>query len=115
MPLVSDADEDLKDPKAKVTSAILAYGVGMQVELSSSAYDTINNYLEQAQESGGSASIFGFNIGLGDSDNLNQTSTVTFDDVKNASSGTTITIPASNNSYPTLLAVVGESIPQPNN
>ncbi|KAJ4123177.1 hypothetical protein NW768_009705 [Fusarium equiseti] len=115
MPLVSNADENLKKPMAHVTKAVLAYGVGMQVNLSEDAFSTINDYLEKAQETGGSASIFGFNIGLGGSADSGQTSTVTFDDVKNASSGNTITIPPSDNSYPTLLAVVGESIPTSDN
>jgi len=115
MPLVSNADGDLKDPKAKVTTAVLAYGVGMQVNLSEEASNTINDYLEKARQTGGSASIFGFNIGLGGSADSVQTSTTTFDDVKNASSGNTITIPPSDDSYPTLLAVVGESIPVPSN
>ncbi|CAG7565813.1 unnamed protein product [Fusarium equiseti] len=113
MPLVPNADENLRKPKAYVTTAVLAYGVGMEVNLSSSASSTINNYLEKARSTGGSASIFGFNIGLGGSANSSQTSTTTFDQVKSASSGTSIKIPPSDNAYPTLLAAFGESIPLP--
>ena len=113
MPLVDDADKSLRDPSAYVTTAFLAYGVGLSISLNSSAASQVHDYISKASSSGGSASIFGFNIGLGGSVETSNTSTVTFDDVKNASSGTTINIPASDNAYPTLLAVVGTSLPTP--
>jgi hypothetical protein len=113
MPLVDDADQSLRDPSAYVTTAILAYGVGLSVKLNSTTSSQIHDYLSKASSSGGSASIFGYNIGLGGSAETSNTSTVTFDDVKNASSGTTISIPPSDNAYPTLLAVVGTSLPTP--
>ncbi|KAI8269951.1 hypothetical protein K4K58_012854 [Colletotrichum sp. SAR11_239] len=115
MPIVANADPNLSKPMAFVNQAILAYGVGMEVKLSSSATSTINNYMDKAKSSGGSASIFGFNIGLGGAANSTQTSTTTFDQVKNASSGTGFTIPPSDNAYPTLLGVFGQAIPLPEN
>ncbi|KAI8302262.1 hypothetical protein K4K59_000600 [Colletotrichum sp. SAR11_240] len=115
MPIVANADPNLSKPMAFVNQAILAYGVGMDVKLSSSAASTINNYMDKARSSGGSASIFGFNIGLGGAASSTQTSTTTFDQVKNASSSTGFTIPPSDNAYPTLLGVFGQAIPLPEN
>ncbi|EWG44669.1 hypothetical protein FVEG_05674 [Fusarium verticillioides 7600] len=115
MPIVANADPNLSKPMAFVNQAILAYGVGMEVKLSSSSASTINNYMEKARSSGGSASIFGFNIGLGGAASSTQTSTTTFDQVKNASSSTGFTIPPSDNAYPTLLGVFGQAIPLPKN
>lgn len=115
MPIIDKADPNLNKPVAFVSQAILAYGVGMQVKLSSSAASSIRGYMEKASSTGGSASIFGFNIGLGGSKNTTQTSTTTFDGIKNASSSTGFTIPPSNNAYPTLLAVFGQSLPLPSN
>ncbi|KAJ0381887.1 hypothetical protein COL922a_013660, partial [Colletotrichum nupharicola] len=114
-PIVANADPNLSKPMAFVNQAILAYGVGMEVKLSSSAASTINNYLEKARSSGGSASMFGFNIGLGDAADSTQTSTITFDQVQNGSSSTGFTIPPSDNAYPTLLGVFGQAIPLPEN
>ncbi|CAI0650207.1 unnamed protein product [Colletotrichum noveboracense] len=114
-PIVANADPNLSKPMAFVDQAILAYGVGMEVKLSSSAASTINNYLEKARSSGGTASIFGFNIGLGDAADSTQTSTITFDQVQNASSSTGFTIPPSDNAYPTLLGVFSQAIPLPEN
>ncbi|KAH7274921.1 hypothetical protein FSOLCH5_006306 [Fusarium solani] len=113
MPLVANADPNLSKPMAFINQAVLAYGVGMQVNLSSSASSMINNYLEKAQSTGGSASIFGFNIGLGGSASSSQTSTTTFEQVKRASSGTSLVIPPADNAYPTLLAAFGQAIPLP--
>ncbi|EXF84414.1 hypothetical protein CFIO01_02729 [Colletotrichum fioriniae PJ7] len=113
LPIVADADPNLSKPMAVVNQAILAYGVGMEVKLSSSAASTINNYMDKASSSGGRASIFGFNIGLGGDANSTQTSTTTFDQVKDASSSTIFTIPPSDNSNPTLLGVFGQAIPLP--
>ncbi|KAK7402435.1 hypothetical protein QQX98_011824 [Neonectria punicea] len=113
MPIVANADPNLSKPMAFVNQAVLAYGVGMQVNLSSSASSTINNYLQKAKSTGGSASIFGFNIGLGGSASSSQTSTTTFDQVKKASSGTSLVIPPADNAYPTLLAAFGQAIPLP--
>ncbi|KXH34358.1 hypothetical protein CSIM01_00269 [Colletotrichum simmondsii] len=115
LPIVANADPNLSKPMAFVNQAILAYGVGMEVKLSSSAASTINNYMDKARSSGGSASIFGFNIGLGGAADSTQTSTTTFDQVKNASSSTGFTIPPSDNAYPTLLGVFGQAIPLPEN
>lgn len=113
MPVVSTADPSLSQPAAYVTQAVLAYGVGMQVNTNSTTASQIHNYLQKASSSGGSASIFGFNIGLGGSFGISNSSTTTFDQVTSASSGSTITIPPSDNAYPTLLAVIGESLPVP--
>ncbi|OBS29442.1 hypothetical protein FPOA_03378 [Fusarium poae] len=115
MPIVANADPNLSKPMAFVNQVILAYGVGMEVKLSSSAASSIHNYMEKARSTGGSASIFGFNIGLGGAANSTQTSTTTFDQVKDASSSTGFTIPPSDNAYPTLLGVFGQSIPLPKN
>ncbi|KAF4339516.1 hypothetical protein FBEOM_6578 [Fusarium beomiforme] len=114
MPIVDNADPNLKKPMAFIDKAVLAYGVGMTIKLSSSSCSTISNYLEKASSTGGYATLFGFNIGLGGNDSY-QTSTTTFDQVKSASSSTTITIPPSDNAYPTLLAAFGQSIPLPSN
>lgn len=113
MPIVANADPNLSKPMAFVTQAVLAYGVGMEVKLSSSAASTINNYLDQARQRKGSASIFGFNIGLGGDASSTQTLIANFDQVKSASSGTGFTIPPSDNAYPTLLGVFGQAIPLP--
>ncbi|KAF4783504.1 hypothetical protein HER10_EVM0010722 [Colletotrichum scovillei] len=115
LPIVANADPSLRKPMAVVNQAILAYGVGMEVKLSSSAASTINNYMDKASSNGGRASIFGFNIGLEGDANSTQTSTTTFDQVKSASSSTSFTIPPSDNSNPTLLGVIGQAIPLPNN
>jgi hypothetical protein len=113
MPIVANADPNLSKPMAFVNQAVLSYGVGMQVNLSSSAARSIHNYLQKAQSTGGSACIFGFNIGLGGKASSSQTSTTTFDQVKNASSSTSIVIPPADNAYPTLLAAFGQAIPLP--
>ncbi|RSL82843.1 hypothetical protein CEP51_004899 [Fusarium floridanum] len=113
MPIVSNADPNLSKPMAFINQVVMAYGVGMQVNLSSSAMKSINTYLQKAQSTGGSASIFGFNIGLGGSASSSQSSTTTFDQVKQASSGTTLVIPPSDNGYPTMLAAWGQSLPLP--
>lgn len=114
-PIVATADPNLSKPMAFVNQAILAYGVGMEVKLSSSAASTINNYMEKARFSGGSASIFGFNISLGGAADSTQTSTTSFDQIQNASSSTSFTIPPSDNAYPILLGVFGQAIPLPLN
>lgn len=113
MPVVANADPNLSKPMAFINQAVLAYGVGMQVNLSSQASSMINNYLQKAQSTGGSASIFGFNIGLGGSASTSQTSTTTFEQVTEASSGTSLVIPPADNAYPTLLAAFGQAIPLP--
>lgn len=112
MPLVDDADQSLRNPSAYITTAFFAYGDGLSISLNSSASSQVHYYLQKAPSSGGSASIFGFNIGLGGSVETSNTSTVTFDDITNVSSGTTINIPL-DNAYPTLLAVIGTSLPTP--
>jgi hypothetical protein len=115
MPIVDNADPNLSKPMAFVNQAIFAYGVGMEVKLSSSAASAVHDYMEKARSTGGSASIFGFNIGLGGSADSTQSSTTTFDDVKNSSSSTGFTIPPSDNAFPTLLGAFGQAIPLPEN
>ncbi|KAI9685687.1 MAG: hypothetical protein M1822_004247 [Bathelium mastoideum] len=113
MPVVTTADPSLSKPAAYVTQAILAYGVGLTISTNSTTAGQIQNYLQQASQTGGSASIFGYNIGLGASIDVSNTSTTGFDQVTSASSGSQVSIPPSDNAYPTLLAVIGEALPVP--
>jgi hypothetical protein len=115
MPLIKNSDQSLWKSAAYVSQAVLAYGVGMSIKMSSSTSSAVNDYISKARTTGGSVSIFGYNIGLGGDVSSTNTSTTTYDQVKSTSSGSVINIPASNNAYPTLLAVMGKAIPPPSN
>lgn len=113
MKLKDNAPDVLKKGNAFATQAVLAYGVGMEISLSSTTASKISDYMSEANKYGGSVSVFGFNIGLGGDVSSSNTSTTNFDQVKSASSGTTINIPPTNNGYPTLLAIIGQKLPSP--
>ena len=104
---------NLRKPAAYVNQALLAYGVGMEVNMSANTSKTINDWISKASKSGGYATVFGYNIGLGGDAASTQSSTSTWNEVTKASSSTTLKIPADDNGYPTLLAVLGTALPLP--
>ena len=96
----------------KVQSVLMGYGISMDIQLDASSKSTtkVKELLEKARSTAGHASFFGYNIGLGGSGESKTTSSVNFDDVKGASSGNTISIPPQDNTYPTVLAVLGRKV-----
>ena len=93
----------------KVQSVLMGYAISMRIQLdaSSGATERVNTLLEKAKSTGGSPTIYGNPVGLGASGESKTTSSITFDDVKSKESGTLIDIPPHDNTYPTLLAVLG--------
>ena len=110
LPLKDTAPVSLKTPSAIVSQVVLAYGVGMKVKISIEDSKEVQEYISKARSTGGSVSFFGFNIGLGGNANVENTSSTSFEEVTTSGPGTEVEIPPSDNSYPTLLAVIGTPI-----
>ena len=113
MRLVDGAKGDVGKPAARVSSVVMGYNIGMKISFGSntSAAERILSWIKKAEQYGGSVTTFGYNVGLGRDASSGQTSTVTYQQVLSASSGSNVVIPPSENSYPTLMAVIGEPLP----
>ncbi|KAJ4417802.1 hypothetical protein N0V82_005968 [Gnomoniopsis sp. IMI 355080] len=102
--LSANAPAPLNTPMELVSQVAMAYGVGMVITMSESSMSQLHDYLQTTSTNGGSASIFGWEIGGGAGST--STSTTTFDKVLKTATSTTITIPAENTGYPVLVAAV---------
>lgn len=96
----------LSSKYARIVSVLVGYDVELQLQFSSQIRDEVHKIYQEVKETHGSMSIFGFNVGGGDSVERVET---TFDDVKwDNVSGAMSLAPTKGQVYPTILAAVAQ-------
>jgi len=108
--LIAGAPTDLFADMIQVKSLLVAYGVGLEVQFSGETLRQVQNYIKTAESTGGSVSIFGFDIGLAAGGSYQTTQTQSFDQLNFDSTSGTYSIAPEDNGYPILLGVVGQRL-----
>ncbi|KAM7217518.1 hypothetical protein V8F06_007149 [Rhypophila decipiens] len=103
--LRSDAPKDVK-ALARVTSLVMATGLGYEITVGSGVAKTVDNYYNKTVQAGGSISIFGIPIGVGGSGSSTDEKTshmASWDESK-----TFKVFPAEEAGYATVVGLMGE-------
>jgi hypothetical protein len=101
------ADEEFSDQFVRAESILLAYGVGIKAVFSEETRGQVHTMLTEARQQGGTARIFGFDIGpSGKTLGRN----VSFNDITWDKETGSLEIPPVNDGYPSLLGVLGRRI-----
>lgn len=107
--LIKGSSPDLAAPMVQVTNVVVGYNVALKINMGKSTYEKVVSAAETAtkHDAGATATLFGFRLNLGGSGSFEESNSVNWSDVKQNSDEYSMTIPASNDSIPVLLAVVG--------
>lgn len=107
--LYKSASQQLWDPMVQVSKIVVGYNVRIEITLDSDTYNSITSKVDTAltRDANASATLFGCRLNLGGSDHDSESNSTNWSDVKKDNGSNTFVIPASNNTIPVLLAVVG--------
>ena len=111
--LIKDAPKDIIPDMVQVKQLLIAYGVGIEAHFKGDTLKDVTNLVDAAKKTGGKVNFFGFDIGADVSGSYQKILSTSFQDAKFDSESGKLSIPATDNGYPVLLAVVGQKlIPQ---
>ncbi|CAN9216087.1 unnamed protein product [Alternaria alternata] len=107
--LYKSASQQLWDPMVQVSKIVVGYNVRIEISLDSDTYNSITSKVDTAltRDANASATLFGCRLNLGGSNHDSESNSTNWSDVKKDNGSNTFVIPASNNTIPVLLAVVG--------
>jgi hypothetical protein len=107
--LYKSASQQLWDPMVQVSKIVVGYNVRIEISLDSDTYNSITSKVDTAlsRDASASATLFGCRLNLGGSYHHSESNSTNWSDVKKDGDSNTFVIPASNNTIPVLLAVVG--------
>ena len=93
----------------QATNVIVGYNVSLKITMGKDIYDKVTGLIDTAtkHDGGASATLFGFRLDLGGSGSHEESNSTKWSDVKQSSGNYEMVLPASNDSTPVLLAVVG--------
>jgi hypothetical protein len=93
----------------QVSKIVVGYNVRIEITLDSNTYKSITSKVETARtrDASASATLFGCRLNIGGSYHDSESNSTNWSDVKKSDDNNTLVIPASNNTIPVLLAVVG--------
>ena len=107
--MYKSASQQLWDPMVQVSKIVVGYNVRIEISLDSDTYNSITSKVDTAltRDANASATLFGCRLNLGGSNHDSESNSTNWSDVKKDNGSNTFVIPASNNTIPVLLAVVG--------
>lgn len=96
----------------RVTDLVIGYAVSIDIKMDKSLYDNVTKELKNAQShnGGASATLFGFSLNIGAKGSYSSENETNFNNIKTNDDACTIHIPGSNNTIPTLLAVLATEV-----
>ncbi|RSL96387.1 hypothetical protein CEP52_011515 [Fusarium oligoseptatum] len=106
--LRAEAPSDLFHPLVLVTHVFLGYQVSITLKLDEYTFERIDNGINQCENKGGTASLFGMCVGPQSTDSM-----VGFDQVERDPTSQTINIPPRDNSQLTIIGLMGMELPAP--
>ncbi|KAG9517552.1 hypothetical protein KCU93_g8696, partial [Aureobasidium melanogenum] len=110
--LLPGASKSLWDPMYRVTHLVVGYGVSLDIKMNKSLYDKVTKQLKDAQshDGGASATFFGFKVDIGARGSYSSENQTDFSNIATNDDACSIHVPGSNNTIPTLLAVLATEV-----
>jgi hypothetical protein len=110
--LYPGASKDLWDPMFRAANVVVGYNVSITIKMDSVTYGKIKESIKNASShsGGATASLFGFALNLGGNAQYSEENSTDYSNVKTNDKDYSFEIPASNNTLPVLLAVLGTQV-----
>ena len=107
--LIDSAPKNIIPDMVQVKQLLIAYSVGIEAEFKGQTLIDVTELVNTAMKTGGSVNFFGYDIGVDVSESYQKTLSTSFQYAKFDAASGRLSIPPTDNGYPVLLAVIGQT------